>query len=440
MKNYLNNKGMFILHYRLLVLSSMLLAFCLFFCWILFPDKASSGPYLDSAHGNTTYGVNRSGLLTLGYSKGNCAHCHEQHASIGGDEPDPIDRSPSRYELFRQLFADQGDSFCYSCHKQLVGSIQISMPNQYNYSRIAGGDTTITCPDDLKGSFQFVDTSGNHQMNCNSNNGSSHFLQDIKTFLTSRWEYGEKTNPCSGCHNPHRAQGDPLGSGSATKSPSTRGWPISRPSQHKADNNEWGLWGDNISDDPPYTSINERMNKYTYQAPCRYPWSNPCTSYEPDGSATTDGSNVTDSITFCLDCHQYSIQGTVRNIRPINWYPNGDIHGAASQYCSCDYADKKAPYTNVPSNYVLSCLDCHEPHGSPNEFLLRQEVNGTNNLIFGTHKYFYFCFSCHKDRKKHTVQEIGSKDDCWGCHSHGATYPSDDLNRCTGCPAYIKTF
>ena len=44
---------------------------------------ATAGPYTDSAHGNTTTGVDRSSIDAR-YStfiKGNCSHCHEQHSS-----------------------------------------------------------------------------------------------------------------------------------------------------------------------------------------------------------------------------------------------------------------------------------------------------------------------------------------------------------------------
>jgi len=43
-----------------------------------------AGPYLDSAHGNSSYGVKRSITKLSDYARGNCAHCHEMHASIGG--------------------------------------------------------------------------------------------------------------------------------------------------------------------------------------------------------------------------------------------------------------------------------------------------------------------------------------------------------------------
>ena len=68
--------------------------------WLLYPDKASSGSYLDSAHANTSDGVKRSATgFPTDYSQGNCAHCHEQHASITGAEPTQIPRCEARHVL-----------------------------------------------------------------------------------------------------------------------------------------------------------------------------------------------------------------------------------------------------------------------------------------------------------------------------------------------------
>ncbi|MBU4287808.1 MAG: cytochrome c3 family protein, partial [Proteobacteria bacterium] len=67
-----------------------------------------------------------------------------------------------------------------------------------------------------------------------------------------------------------------------------------------------------------------------------------------------------------------------------------------------------SPYTAgaapVPG-YVLSCLDCHEPHGSTNNvFLIRTEVNDTNLAgsitSFSTASWRYLCARCHDDNNK----------------------------------------
>ena len=82
-------------------LNKTLLSFFSFFfsCSLVY-----AGPYLDSAHGNSSYGVKRSITELSDYARGNCAHCHEMHASIGGAEPEPASGSASPFCLFADNF------------------------------------------------------------------------------------------------------------------------------------------------------------------------------------------------------------------------------------------------------------------------------------------------------------------------------------------------
>jgi hypothetical protein len=418
---------------KLLTLSSTLFAFYFIFGWILYPSNVNGGPYLDSAHGDTTYGVLRSSLSVApnNYGRGNCAHCHEQHASIGGVEPDPVNGAPSNYLLFRPLFADQGDAFCYGCHKDPGTSNQSSMINQYLYSYTAGGDTTINCPDDIKEAFQFVNNSGNSQLNCGSSAGSSHFLDNIKTFLTGKgWGY-VKFSICSGCHNPHRAQKDPhTSSGRIVGGKLVSA--VSRPSQH-TDLTTWELWGDDSS---------ERMNVYSsnnYLAPKRRD-----IGYEPDGSLTQDGSNMVDFVTLCTDCHNgtNTINSTIlgRNLYRINWGAGGDFHGGRQRIDGdgdfsgpIEFGDLIDPYkvgvTYSRTNYILSCTDCHEPHGSPNELLMRQTVNGTQVSAFGSSgRWYNYCQTCHSTSGH--LPPLDSSTNCFqsgACHRHCDPCSSNNL-------------
>ena len=111
MTEHRNNKGRIIFSVVLIVFCSMLIALC----YSLYPDKADSGPYLNSTHGNTSYGVDRRTIdgvnLFPDYAIGNCAHCHEQHASVGG-----ITTTPSKYVLFYDNYVSQTDAFCFKCH------------------------------------------------------------------------------------------------------------------------------------------------------------------------------------------------------------------------------------------------------------------------------------------------------------------------------------
>ncbi len=324
---------------------------------IFLPGKVSSGPYLDSAHANAVYGVSRQSVAAL-YPKGHCGHCHEQHASIGGAEPDPVGGA-ERYALFSTSYVNLNDSFCLKCHTDLNAQQLGGVVNR-SYSFRAGGWST-----DLLNDIQEAFT--------NPPSISSHYLDDVRTFIASKWNYTADSNPCSACHNVHMLQGDPPNAINGLKTAGSRGWPASRPAMHDKNTAAWGLWGDNTAA--------ERMNIYApggYQAPYRY---NSTTAYEPDGSGTIqDGSNLADYATLCSDCHNNTniIYSTPlgRNLYRFDW--SFEMHGRGSaQNTYPTSPELKLPYTDARlGSYVLACTDCHEPHGSPNNFLIRKIVNG----------------------------------------------------------------
>lgn len=407
------------IHPKLLALSATLLAL-LILSWIFYPEHSSSGPYIDdSAHGSSEYGVKRNATgFPSDYARGLCAHCHEQHASIGGAEPAPNSPAgPDLYLLFKDLWVTpiQSNVFCFGCHIE-IGSYQSNFQRtNYSYSYWKGGDTTLTCPDSVYKSFQFVQNNGSSQSNCDSTVGSSHLLQDIRAFLRNRWGFSgtaSQVDPCSGCHNPHKAK---------------RNFPCSLPIAH-TDIYAWNVWGDDVS---------ERMNSYTptYWAPKRVGG-----GYEPDGSFTQDGSDMPDYVSLCTDCHNstHVIYSTRlgRDLYRINWGAIGDFHGTrprndgpGDRSGADEWGDLSVPYkvgsAYQYTNYVLSCTDCHEPHGSPNEFLLRKTVNGTSvNIINGDHQWYYWCQTCHYidityPAPIHVGIDVNS--DCFmdgGCHRH----------------------
>ena len=395
---------------------------------LLFPALALAGDYADSAHGNSTYGVDRNSIPAA-YVSGNCSHCHEQHASIGGTEPAPTSGGPSIRALFCANQSSQNNNFCFKCH-DATSTVASSAIINRSYSYRAGGWTSDTV-NDIEEIF-------------NLSGGSAHALDDIVTFINGKWGYTSANNPCAACHNPHAVQGDPANAQNVAKSITTRGYPVSRSSQHGT-LSTWGLWGDDAG---------EKMSDYSsnYQAPYRF-----SSGYEPDGSATTNGSNLTDFNTFCSDCHNASntIFSTAlgRNLKYIDWDIEKHGRGNADVYISVD-----APFTSGSSSlgYVLACTDCHEPHGSANAFLIRKEVNG--GLLSGSITSFtdidwhHLCDRCHKDDKElnsgcqedhyYYIHHTGTGDppyapgQCKNCHSGiggGACTSGFDKFVCTNC-------
>jgi hypothetical protein len=416
-KNW-NNKGRIIFSAIFFVFSTMLLALC---C-ILYPDSVNSGSYMNSAHGDSSYGVNRSATAVFGYAKGNCAHCHEQHAMIGGSEPDPAGGSPSKFCLLADNFSgkttkpySQSDNVCFYCHIS-TNTLQSPSFSNYSYSITFGGNPDTT-PNNIFDAF---------------NSLSYHNLNDTYRFITGLsgshpnfTNFPSDSNPCSGCHNIHIAQkscGKPSGSFDTTKSA------ISKPSDHG------NLWGD---------SAGEKMSDYTggYQAP----YYNSAVTYEPDGSGSSDPSKLPNYVTFCTDCHNStnSIYSTViqilfsRNVYTINFA--NEMHGGfVATYCSKSGQSLLAvPYDGLTKcgQYVLSCTDCHEPHGSPNNFLVRKQVNnGTVTVTqYGdglgpdgrdNKEWVYLCGRCHTNLNVgdlHT-HPTGGGLGCMNCHAGGGTY------------------
>jgi hypothetical protein len=431
----------FTLSSKLLAFSSLLLALCSF-VWLLYPDKAISGPYLNSAHGNSTYGVDRTSLSSFVYSKGNCAHCHEQHANIGGSEPDPTG-GPSKFCLLADNFSSvtstpysQSDTVCFYCHYMVTGTFQSPAFNNYSYSYTFGGCSSTDCPtDNIFDAFDGL---------------SYHNLYDVWRLITG--QFGTKTfpdlpadsNPCSGCHNIHIAQrscGKPSASFDTTKSA------ISKPSDHS------NLWGD---------SAGEKMSNYTggYQAPYWYG----STNYEPDNSLISDPSILPDYVTFCTDCHNATnmIWSTIlsRNLRTIDW--DIEKHGKGVSDGDDGAAYILSPYS---TNKVLACTDCHEPHGAPNVVLIRKEVNG--GVLSGqittlevravapfNRELSYLCMRCHKQGANptykfneahhgdiagcgtlacHSVAPPGdfAGENCCYCHYHGSIVTYSTYSRRT---------
>ena len=344
---------------------------------------AGEGPYTNSAHGSSTSGVERIDYPTAlePYAQGNCAHCHEQHASVGGTQPDPKEATPapSKFCLLADNFSgkteklyNQSDNACFYCHTS-VGSLQDGGITNENYSATFGGHSaTVT---GIMEAF---------------NSTSYHNLYDIYRLITGL--YGTKTftdfptdsNPCSGCHNAHIAKRNKANPGDPTYTA------ISKPSVH--DN----LWGDD--------STGERMTAAGYGTnyqPPNYATSN----LEPDGVTNikaTQAEKTPDYVTFCTNCHTSTpdtVWSTTLNrwLRPIDWANEKHGKGNADSYITVD-----APYTSESGSlgYVLSCLDCHEPHGSPNAFLIRNEVNGGavgSISTFSTTDWYKLCGRCHMD-------------------------------------------
>ena len=380
--------------------------------WILLFLLASQGAwaandYMNSAHGDLNNGVFRTAMGTLGYAKGNCAHCHEMHASIEGSNG-----SPAPFTLFAQNFDtsvhtgpyQEADNFCFYCHNS-GGSAQ--HVDNYDYSEVFGCATSG--PTSILSAF---------------NQTSYHNLYDIWNFAKDEFSWFKgNSNPCNACHNPHLAK---------------RNWTdpdnplltaISKPSDH------FSLWG-----------ATDLMSTYSYEAPY-------CSgaAREPDGTGTQSGSTTPDYIEFCTDCHNTI---NTLGVSIIDWSSAGDKHGEKSRDGGIDIEEPYYAANATNSNFVLSCLDCHEPHGAPNIMLIRRRVNGGNlfaAVSSSSNTLGYLCTRCHKDDADAGTGPFNEwefvhhdSDDapypsprhCGTCHGGGGTPPID----CDNCHFHNGNF
>jgi hypothetical protein len=383
---------------------------------------AVSGPYRDSAHGNSVYGVNRSAIdpKFVEYATGNCAHCHEMHASIGGVEPAPSGGA-SPHALFApafntertQHFYIESDNFCFHCHSSTSGQQVINQ----DYSGAFGGATVGGGPQSIMEAFNLE---------------SYHNLYDIWNLLRNNLSYpwfDQASNPCSACHNPHLAKrnwdssqpGFPLLSAISTPSDPTR------------------LWGE--------TELMSAHN--SYEAPYAFG-----ETREPAGFGQADGERTPDYVNFCATCHNNVniIWSTTlnRNVRNVDWRATGltqqDKHGARArdrQHPDATWGQRFAePYnTSLPfkNNLVLSCMDCHEAHGSENIMLLRRRANGVDLgevMTAATPKpLLALCIRCHNqeyvNKLHHEPGYLVPGSTCTTCHPNGETQP--EVVACRQC-------
>jgi hypothetical protein len=308
--------------------------------------------------------------------------------------------------------ASQTGNFCFECHEGF-GSVQVrdgGLKNHTYSTNFGGGTATFTTIYDA-----FNPPTGATP--------SSHNLSDVLNHAVGRdIGFTSDTNACFVCHDQHLAQQNYPVISSGLGGVKTA---IRRPLDYASP--PTNLWGDE-------SGTNELMSDYTnkYQAPYYVGGSN----YEPANDGTADGSNFPNFYNFCMNqCHTRSdVYSTERggNLTKIDWSSGGNTrHG---KYHSDDggMGYTIAPYEDADENYnyVLSCTDCHETHGSENEWLLRTTVNGKDNIsVTFAGDWWEFCTACHvltnpyANGMYHRQRPETYFPGCPECHFHGGTLP-----------------
>ena len=148
--------------------------------WVVASARVSSGGYADSAHGDTSDGVERSGTT---YAVGSCAHCHDTFdPGICGGLAGP-----------HMLFAGLDDpDFCMECHTD-SGSVQVG--------GMSGSPGDIATVFGKTYKHNVLGYSGLHRFWYAAPPAESSSEVEDRTYLSAN-----KHVECNDCHNPHLAE------------------------------------------------------------------------------------------------------------------------------------------------------------------------------------------------------------------------------------------
>ncbi len=371
---------------------------------------AYAGDYANSAHGHTTSGVDRTTIDAKydDYTPGNCAHCHEAHASLDGAEPTPVKPGPDEVLLF-----DYEEDLCETCHDGDPAADNIKA----QIDKDATTDSTYYAhPTD--------DYSGRHS------------VSESKTTDMAPGDYATRHAECVDCHNPHAVEStvhtqgtnavsstSPIYKVSGVSPPSTAAW--STPSAVS------------YTEKPTSTGIS-----YEYELcfKCHSNWTtqpgtqtnialqfNPANasyhSVEDTGKASAYGTYVStwdkDDLMYCSDCH-----GSETSSDPAG------PHGSTIDHILKGEYDRNTGKSGLDTSDHL-CFICHDYQ--------TYKADGTNSTGSGFAKD-----QMGEYVNYHTNQKHGSgKGDvvCMDCHAaiphginrkHLIVYTTDDADYING--------
>ncbi|HFC98384.1 MAG TPA: hypothetical protein ENJ40_08025 [Thermosulfurimonas dismutans] len=331
---------------------------CLKFGWLLLvllaPAVLYAGVYTSSIHGSPTYGVARDSIYNnYNVSRGNCLHCHEMHASVGGSEPAPTGGAPSPYGLF-----EFEEKVCFYCHGT----------NSHNVPPLSK---------DIEALFQKkyrhpVERSGLHKKPA---------FKETEADLRPPNRHSE----CVDCHNPHAVQ----------RETHTMGSPPGNYTSPQDNNRVSGVLRGTFGVEPnwqaqdwtvptTFTELRPDKNSPAGGAEREYQLCLKCHSYYGLGSAENTGTGVTTitgpsgvSLTDqALEFSPYNYSGhpvtVAADNRPGGYAPKALIDSS--------YGSRlKPPWDTHVGQQTMYCSDCHGedaateikgPHGSDAKFML----------------------------------------------------------------------
>lgn len=363
-------------------------------------DQSSAGSYLLSAHGGSNPSNLRNGSPATGNgvvrasipnAAGNCAHCHEQHASINGVEPVPSKPGPSNYLLFNDLFTTlEGNAMCNYCH----GNIATQISKQYRHDPASLKGPAYD-PITSKGPVLCNDCHNSHvAQNTNHTEGSGNAVAGPLLSVA-----GAKVD------GPWPAPGNPL-SGETLAAPSLT--PITSITMEyqlcfKCHGGQTGYVENGLPDlTSQFNPNNYSVHPVTIEAPTT--WKNDYIRTWPNLALLAPWDNSLNKAMYCSDCHGRN--DVVSN--PTG--PNGP-HGSTNRFLLKNPLGALSGVTDTDS----LCTHCHNV-----------PLNSAWNDIWGSG-----LVGDHR-LPAHQYNAITNPDGCLACHGgingglvsnvHGANY------------------
>lgn len=346
------------------------------------PCSTIAGSYLNSAHGNSTIGVDRSSIdATLSdYSIGNCAHCHEQHASINGSQPLPNSGVPSPFLGF-----SLEQNLCFECHDGNPAPLSTDVASQFNLLTYKHGQVIAT------GLDYMTDYDNRH---------------DPKEKSSLDFSIDNRHSECMDCHNPHKAtDANPLLGASGILVTNGANW--SEPS-HSTNTVE----------------ISDPLNQYQVCFKCHSGWAG-------------TGSGTSQALEF--NTNNASFHNVEGDITP----PSSDTYGNFNTTYVYKMMPRYNGYANIQlRNVAMVCSDCHGNtttpplgiHGSSRASLLKAPQGSPytqwNNTITVKNRGNCWCFNCHDPNFNNSGFSTGNQD--WHLAKH-----NEDSAYCQTCHSAV---
>jgi hypothetical protein len=413
------------------IMNSVFYALCTLL--LLLPaGNADGGTYTSSKHGTD---ADRSVVdSAFPYTtRGHCAHCHEQHASIDGSEPSPPGlEGQTSYALFKSNFGFDKNELCYACHETfLLDSMPVGYgrygiyqgKTKYNNSIHYTNGNMVWSPDAIPPGPPFDDAGNCH--NCHNPHGYDDggglvpqmlFARDSQTGDSPAYEMG-----CEACHD--GTQGGVLKDVKSqldktyshpthtynnrhslpeTGKPSGSSFgPANRHAECVDCHNPHALGSAGTVHTAPGNAVSDVINNVWGIEPI-WPsiWTQPTTFTIRKPPLYSDGAEYEYQI--CFKCHSYYGLGTVTNGVSTITGPSGEsitdqawefnvynksAHPAAvtannqtGSYSpqALTSAQMSSPWDTGVGSQTMYCSDCH---GADNESLDAKGPHGSNRIF-----------------------------------------------------------